>query len=271
MADTLEDVKRKALLQELPLASSILTNDNLEKLFWETYLGSSGSFNTVRRNAYAQLASVAGDVDTAEYVYYTSVLGLTGPSMQDLRKKFWDGVLANTINPLAPPVVSDSFNRANGAIGNADTGQPWVAFVGTPVIFSNQYLANGVGLATSAIDSGLTDCTVAVTMLSGQFSGLIWRVVDGNNYLLCQWEPDNSLGVYTRIAGVFTLLADSAPNVMATGRRVSITISGNNFIVKVDGTTVLTTSSTSFPTITAQGIYSGDTASRLFDNFTVSA
>jgi hypothetical protein len=94
---------------------------------------------------------------------------------------------------LAPPsagavlVVSDSFNRADGALGNADTGQAW-ANIGANglLIVSNQAAAsNGSSNNNVSIPVGVSDMRVELTTVSGSLSGVgpLARYVDTSHFV----------------------------------------------------------------------------------------
>jgi hypothetical protein len=128
--------------------------------------------------------------------------------------------------------VQDSFNRADGAIGTADTGQAWIAQSGTWNISTNRvYRASSEMQSTVVIDSGFTTCSLSVdaTFPSGlQDSGLVFADIDDNNYLLLVFEtspgPLYELRLWKRDGGSFTLLSGphTVPNYSNTTKRVRV-------------------------------------------------
>lgn len=105
-------------------------------------------------------------------------------------------------------VVTDTFNRADGALGNADTGQAWTTSNGTCVVASNRFAAptapNFNPSSHAWVDAGVSDCTVQATMVT-DFGTLTFRVQDASNFYT--WNPN---GIEKYVAGV-------ASNIMSGG------------------------------------------------------
>lgn len=96
--------------------------------------------------------------------------------------------LASLITPSGL-AVTDSFNRGDGSLGTADTGQAWSVLLGTAAVSSNRMvwsgLTSGVGLAV--LDGGFADGYVQVAFnypsTNGVNAGVAFRVADSNNLL----------------------------------------------------------------------------------------
>lgn len=178
----------------------------------------------------------------------------------------------------------DSFNRANGNLGNADSGQAWLTG-GTPttawVVSSN--VAKRASATTSLtdvayIDCGRTDVTVSATITMTTVSNGCYLVArlgaDMNNGMSAIFaDSPNLVLIRKSIAGVNTDLASvSYSFTSGVAYDCSFTCNGNNFSVSVNGTVVATaTNDNALKTNTRVGMFlplptssSGD----YFDNFT---
>jgi Concanavalin A-like lectin/glucanases superfamily len=106
-------------------------------------------------------------------------------------------------------VVSDSFNRANGAIGISDSGHTWIAQTGSWIISANRAASSSAAgsQATVAIDSGLTSCSLSVdaTFQAASDSGVIFAGINASNHLLLTTE-NPALRLWKVDAGAYTSL-----------------------------------------------------------------
>lgn len=118
----------------------------------------------------------------------------------------------------SPYLVRDSFNRANGSLGRADSGQIWQGAGLT--ISSNRVAADGVATYQQDVDSGLADCEVSATFsLSGTLSngtGMRLRAASGvsGDRLALHWEVGGgnvtALTLYRVVSGGFTAIGSWA-------------------------------------------------------------
>lgn len=88
-------------------------------------------------------------------------------------------------------LVSDSFNRADGPVGAADSGQTWLHSGTRQVeVASNVCVGKIAGTEqdTSYIDCGEADFEITAKLWlsdqQGLHCGLVWRLTDENNYYL---------------------------------------------------------------------------------------
>lgn len=169
--------------------------------------------------------------------------------------------------------VSDSFNRADDAtsLGTADSGQAWTAELGTWGISSNQaYLVTSAGDAqnTAWVETSETDGTAQVTIavVGGSNVGIVFRLVDGNNYYIAIHDG-GVLYFYRRLAGGFTLLGNLSYTLVA-GDVFSVVMAGSDFDFKVNAVSKITVNDSNH-TGTKCGIRHGGAASAArFDDFT---
>lgn len=169
-------------------------------------------------------------------------------------------------------LITDSFTRADStsSLGNADTGQAWVAAEGTWGISSNQaYYVSGGSSRKAYIEASTADCTVTVTM-SGEmdYGGLMFRYTDANNYNMVYNGP--AVGypaeVRTKVSGTDTVVA-TFPR-MAAGARVRVRMAGSAIQVLVDGVQVYSGTVTANQSATKHGLHVSSTATR-FDDFSI--
>lgn len=109
-------------------------------------------------------------------------------------------------------LVQDSFNRANGALGTAETGQTWLHSGTRQVVIDTNVAVGAVGGSLqdiSYVDAGVTSYTLSaklwLTTAPGLHCGLVWRVSNGDNYhlIFLYYEAGTTyhLYYYTREAG----------------------------------------------------------------------
>ena len=175
----------------------------------------------------------------------------------------------------ARPLVSDSFNRANGAIGVADTGQTWIDEGEGWQVLSNTARATGspgaLGAQACVLNAGVSDCTITVTFStysSAQF--IAFRLSDVNNLLAFYLSGTNTARILKLAAGTQTTAYTTTTNTnIASGDIYSVTLSGSSITLKQNGVQIGTTQTNSFnQTATNHGIGTNTTASR-FDTFSV--
>jgi hypothetical protein len=178
---------------------------------------------------------------------------------------------------LNAPIVADGFNRADNAssMGNTNTGQAWQTLAGTFGIQSNQaYLAVGVAgnISLAYVNSGIANCTIEATfVIINQGVALVARVTDLLNYLSLEYDvASTSIRIYTRILGVYTLLA-SFTNALLAGDVVRFEVNGSSLRGYVNGVLKISTTSTFNQTVTNHGIRPVDTVPSKYDNFKVEA
>jgi hypothetical protein len=169
----------------------------------------------------------------------------------------------------APPVdrsglIRDSFNRANGPIGSADTGQAWIPFDTSFIVQDGRAKRTaGTTFQTAYIDDGETDGAFkAIQSVAGQ-GGIMMRRVNSNTFIA------------TRVAsGLIRLIRQtaSATSTIGTGgavdggEEIKVVISGNSFSVYVNDIFQFTSTETQGNTSTQHGITFQNAVAQL-DNF----
>ena len=176
----------------------------------------------------------------------------------------------------AGPLVSDTFTRANGAIGTAETGQVWTDNGAGFQVISNTAGATAVGatLGTqcATLDAGVADCTITVKFATwGTATFIAFRFADTSNLLAFYLSGTNTARILKIEAGTQTTFFTGTTNTnIASGDTYTVVLSGTSITLKQNGTALATRpNAQSFnQTATKHGIGANQTLSRL-DNFTI--
>lgn len=184
------------------------------------------------------------------------------------------GVVCVAISAMAqtgPVVVWDNFNRANGALGSATTGQTWTVHNSSPTIESNQARLS-TGFTFASLDSGLSNGTVEIKVpvvdyefwlnVRMQDPANYWRFgrAGSGNYLL-QQVKQNAIG-----SPVIEILAAVTP---ANNDVLSCAMSAAGITCSVNGVPVARTADTFGSTSTRVGFSGNYSPSLRFDDLQV--
>jgi hypothetical protein len=174
---------------------------------------------------------------------------------------------------------SDDFNRANSAtLGTpSDGGTAWVqlaVFSANTVGITGNQAARGDG-ATGAplyavLESSLTDVTIQFTASAvvGATPSFVARASNKDNLVLCQYAGTGNFEHYHIVGGTFSSVLDSVAFTPSSGDILTLTISGNNYTMKRNGTTVFTFTDSTNTTNTKHGIALGNAGTRI-DDFSI--
>lgn len=166
-------------------------------------------------------------------------------------------------------VVSDAFTRADSTtLGNADTGQPWLALVGaTNFGLSTNSAAGNSGSTANVIDAALVNVDVSGTVVVRDGgTAIITRVTDASNFYYAE-ATDSAPTLYKRVAGTFTSLG--VIGAFANNDVLRVLISGSTMTIYRNGVSVLSITDTTFSTQTKHGLWSGP--SGRWDNFQIAS
>jgi hypothetical protein len=147
----------------------------------------------------------------------------------------------NYFNIASYVSAADSFDRANGTLGNTDgavlaegggDGVAWTADDGTWAIATNvatcSALSGGIGIAT--IDNGETDVLIECALTrSGDDVGVVARYMDSNNYLIAYTDGTNAV-VAEVVSGTPNTLITAAVTYSA-GASIRINVNGSNVML----------------------------------------
>lgn len=167
--------------------------------------------------------------------------------------------------PPPATTIDDSFNRADSAttLGNTDTGQAWTANRGTWGISSNQaYCVTAVDNDLASVDWGSPNMTVSVKMVAQalqRFYGVVARMTDASNYYMAMVAEGASVYLFKCVAGSYTVLVGPTSVSPPANAVLSLQASGTSLVVKINGTTVISTTDSTFTTGNRAGLRFGST------------
>ena len=167
--------------------------------------------------------------------------------------------------------VSDTFNRADNAssLGTSDSGHVWSALLGTWGISSNKaYKPSGAGQSFAVVDSGLSDCTIDVTV-SGTLTaggGITFRATDASNLWFVEMDVGQTL-LYKVEAGGYNAPVTGMAT-FSVGDVMSVVLSGTSISIEKNGTQIGSHTSSFNQTATKHGLRAYGNAVT-FDDFSV--
>lgn len=164
-------------------------------------------------------------------------------------------------------ILSDSFNRANGAIGSADTGQVYTQNVGTWTINANQANSDATANAVVSAQCNISDGSVQVDcVLSAEQRFVAFRLQDGINFMIAGLQSNSSiLRIFSCVAGTFSEIGVGVDITVMTPT-IKAVFSGSSIQVFANGTLWRQETSAQFQTQTRCGLYGMAAA---FDNLLV--
>lgn len=239
-------------------------------------LRSAGFFHLAQIDNHWRLVHIEDTLNTATlYVAYGhSHVG--GVKIVDYVRVPEDPI---TITPLA----SDSFDRANGALGSTDGGGhveangggglSWTSGLGTVEVDTNEASASAVDAGTSdavaTVPAGTLDILVRGSLTRGTNNvGLVARYKDDENFVFAYHDGAN-VRLYKRVAGADTQVFSTA-KAYAAGATMTLMCAGDTFVVYYNRAQIGegTISDAALQTHGACGLYFSDTDSTV-DDFTV--
>jgi hypothetical protein len=176
--------------------------------------------------------------------------------------------------PPGGVLITDAFNRADGALGLTDTGETWVHFNDPRAISSNKaVVANSGGIVSgsngSVIDATISDGIVEAVLAEAMASygtRVIGRWTDDDNYIFADADPTGTK-LWKKVAGVDTELEASA-TVLALGEALQIEFNDDDILMLIDGVSIADPAVDAFNlTATHFGIGHYDGVGRALDSF----
>ena len=185
----------------------------------------------------------------------------------------------------APSIVVDRFNRVNGNLGNADSGQAWqsngantTAWIVSSNVAKRASVTNSVN-DVAYIDCGRSDVVVSadITLTTySQGSSLVARMSGNNldNSISMYLHPSGQVSLRKRIAGSDTFLGLTTFSYVGGATYACILeCKGNDFKIYINGVLkVSVTDDNALKTNTKVGMFLRLATSAefdYFDNFTV--
>lgn len=180
-----------------------------------------------------------------------------------------------------PVVASDSFDRADAALGTADTGGAWTLHNGSWAVSSNQAwmsAANGA-LCVASLNLSVSDVILQCDITPSPvrvWAGLAARVTDHLNNVALRMVAGvaDTFDIVKTVAGVETVISNQVTGAISLGTpyRVKWTMTGSNHVATLtrisDGVVVATVSGSdaAFATNTKHGLWTIPGASSDLDD-----
>ena len=162
-------------------------------------------------------------------------------------------------------LIADTFTRADGAVGTAETGGAW-SVTGTCEVATNQCQIQADSYML--IDSGASDVDMIVTWVNKGFisyGAIVPRWVDFDNHVQVQHSrigyKSGALGAFTEVATYSAIAAGSVVRVVAVGDAI---------VVYDDGVEIANVTISAHQNATSQGLVHGVNYSSIWDSLTVS-
>ena len=164
-------------------------------------------------------------------------------------------------------ILRDGFNRPNGALGSAETGQLYTVHVGGWSISGGIAVSDATGNNIVSAECNAADGFGQLDVLSGQ-RFLAFRVIDGANFLLAGFQGGSSILVlFQCVAGAFSEInAGSGVDVGALTGTVAVRAVGSTIYSYFNGVLRRTDTTAQFQTATRWGMFG---QSSTFDNLLV--
>lgn len=175
---------------------------------------------------------------------------------------------------------SDSFNRADGALGSPDLawgggplnpGEVYSTLASTPPVISGNQAVPGSGAGWCRL-TGVRDIEVAatiVTLPSSDVVGLLGRALDGaNRGYIATVSSAGKVRLYKRVSSTDETLDESEEGVIADGDRMALRLIGSTQVVLVNGEVVAAARDTAVDPAQVRCGFGGGTGGWALDNFT---
>ena len=183
------------------------------------------------------------------------------------------------VGPTGSTITSDSFNRANGALGTTDAaaGGSALAWSGAAMVVSSNKALRSTG-STSRVESSTTDHSISAKVTAFATSGtevvgLLARYVDTQNFLYCATRSDGNVYLYTLIANTLTAVLSITTAGVVVNDTITLSVNGPAAVVSKNGTPIGAYhlgSSLSSGTVVGMFV-SGSATSASLDDFAVKA
>lgn len=167
---------------------------------------------------------------------------------------------------------SDTFTRANGAIGDLETGQSWTQASGTFTVASNEMVTSS-GVGASCVVDALADGTLLCDGYASNAvaSSVMFRYTSTSNYLLV-YHYQTTFTLYKVESGSASVVAtvSTAPTASAF-YTYKIILSGSSIKAYIDDVLKIDTTSTFNQTAVGVGMQAQSGTTCRWDNFSMEA
>jgi hypothetical protein len=187
------------------------------------------------------------------------LLGLLAVDQRRRRRRHGGGSASLLASPTT--YASDSFNRADGAIGTADVGGAWTDPAGFWTVNSNSAkLSAASGFRICYLDDGHEDGAFRLTMTVSGTCGLMMRRNGADNSFIGTRVTSGLLRLTRLTAGVLTTIASGGA--VVDGDEVKVVVSGISWEVFLNDVSQFTATESQGSASTQHGMQSQFTAGR---------
>ena len=176
------------------------------------------------------------------------------------------GGAAAAAAPAGPSTyVEDTFTRADGPIGNAETGQAWVLSSAVWNVLTNRARATSLPttVVIATIDSDQADGAWRLTWSANHTGGIAVRATDKDNLLQCL-PAAGTIRLRRVTAGVITNIGTGGA--ITAGQVVKVVAAGDQVSVYIDDVLQFTVTESQNQTTETHGLSEQTTTGRL-DNY----
>jgi hypothetical protein len=126
-------------------------------------------------------------------------------------------------------IVYDGFDRADGQLGVAPTGQSWENIFGNLVINGGHVVnPNGTSNARSVIQTGVSNCRISLSVpVIRPGTRIAFRVTDAQNYFTFQMESGH-FRLYRFVSGTATLIGNNNAYAPQDGDVMQVVLNGDS-------------------------------------------
>ncbi len=164
--------------------------------------------------------------------------------------------------------VTDDFNRANGPVGTATTGQAWNV---------GMQISNGQASSpgrVAILETGMPDAIVSTDIIhaaqAGNLYGPAFRASDQSNFWIVDTGATLTVNLYKSVGGAFTLVAGGgASGAEGSTENFTVEMKGSVISVRKNGVTQVTATDSFNSTATKHGLQTNSNFNVRFDNFSV--
>lgn len=181
-------------------------------------------------------------------------------------------------NPNLPviqrPGFSDTFNRPPAdSLGSTNDGKVWDYFGFVPWKIIAPGHASGLASSSHAVVDALTANGTLSTVIgkaagasADKRSGLVFRMLDRDNYLYVCPNTSNVLTFYGRIGNVTAFSQAVTGHTLATGDTLSVVMAGTQITIRRNGADIATRTVTELAGQTKHGFYGNASSDAEFDS-----
>lgn len=237
--------------------------------------GDFDTFDILRSDTPMDIGSLPSPLVTGlTTMYYVDTSVVDGATYYYRARVWRDGVgsVSSELMSIAA-TYADNFdsNTLSNYTGYADTAANWA--------ISGGYLTASSGsqaILTRKVVS-VTDVELRAVILDAEDTGLVLRLLSNSTYYVLVIHDGsakfnkNTINLYSRVGGSYTLLASSAVPTFNRGTATTLSFSaiGSSLVAKVNGTTYISITNSAITSAGKVGVRMNASGSHKFDSFII--